>query len=38
VDFLGTPLVLASLPGQLTRDAGLLSICRFEEQIGLTWA
>jgi hypothetical protein len=33
---IGTPLVIEPSPGQLTRDAGLLPIRQFDEQIGLS--
>jgi hypothetical protein len=37
-DFFGTPDVVQSSPGQLSGDAGLLSIRPFEQRVGLTRA
>jgi hypothetical protein len=36
LDFFGTPIVIEPSPGQLSSDAGLLSIRQFDERIGLT--
>ena len=38
LDFFGTPLVIEPSPGQLSGDAGLLPIRRFDERIGFTRA
>jgi hypothetical protein len=38
LDFLGTPLVIQPSQGQLSGDAGLLPIRRFDQRIGLTRA
>src|SRR5947209_4633764 len=38
LDFFGSPLVIEPSPGQLSSDAGLLSIRQFDQRIGLTRA
>jgi hypothetical protein len=35
-DFFGKPLVIEPSPGQLSGDAGLLPIHRFDQRLGLT--
>jgi hypothetical protein len=36
LDFFGTPLVIEPSPDQLSSDAGLLPVRRFDQRIGLT--
>jgi hypothetical protein len=38
LDFFGTPLAIEPSPGQLSGDAGLLSLRQFDEQIDLSQA
>jgi hypothetical protein len=38
LDFFGRPLAIEPSPGQLSGDAGLLSLRQFDQRIGLTRA